>query len=113
MIARVRWTTLAALALLTTACGAPRRPEMPADLILTNGAVVTEDPRHPEAQAVAVRGGSIVSVGTNDAIAALAGPATRRIDLRGAMVVPGLTDSHGHLRSLGAELANLHLPGPP
>src|SRR2546428_11395107 len=93
MIARVRWTTLAALALLTIACGAPRRPEMPADLILTNGAVVTEDPRHPEAQAVAVRGGSIVAVGASDEIATLAGPATRRIDLRGAMGVPGLTDS--------------------
>src|SRR5437899_9280018 len=111
MIVRGRWTTLAALPFLTMACGPPQRPEMPADLILTNGAVVTEDPRHPEAQAVAVRGGSIVSVGSNDAIAALAGPATRRIDLRGAMVVPGLTDSHGHVRSLGAELANLDLHG--
>jgi predicted amidohydrolase YtcJ len=111
MIVRARWTSPAALALLTIACGAARRPEMTADLILTNGAVVTEDPRHPEAQAVAVRGGSIAAVGRSDEIAALAGPATRRIDLRGAMVVPGLTDSHGHVRSLGEELANLDLHG--
>jgi predicted amidohydrolase YtcJ len=111
MIVDVRWTSLAALAALSIACGAPRPPEMPADLILTNGAVVTEDPRHPEAQAVAVRGGSILAVGTSGEIAALAGPATRRIDLRGALVVPGLTDSHGHVRSLGTELANLDLHG--
>ncbi len=99
------------LASWTTACTASRPPEMKADLILTDGAVVTEDPRHPEAQAVAVRGGSIVAVGTSDEIAALAGPATRRIDLRGAMVVPGLTDSHGHVRFFGEELANLDLHG--
>jgi predicted amidohydrolase YtcJ len=111
MFTRSRWTSLAALAALTIACTSRRPPEMTADLILTNGAVVTEDPRHPEAQAVAVRGDSIMAVGTSVEIAALAGPTTRRIDLRGAMVVPGLTDSHGHVRSLGDELANLDLHG--
>src|SRR5256885_11563022 len=105
---RSRWTSLATwrerrwfftslcaigLASAISACAAPRPPEMAADLILTGGAVVTEDPRRPEAQAVAARGGAIVAVGTSEEIAALAGPATRRIDLRGAMVVPGLTDS--------------------
>src|SRR5436309_2775334 len=66
MIVRARWTSLAALAALSIGCSASRRPEMIADLVLTDGAVVTEDPRHPEAQAVAVRGGSIVAVGTAD-----------------------------------------------
>jgi len=82
-----------------------------ADLILINGHVVTEDPARPEAEAVAARAGSIVAVGTSDEIARLAGPATRRIDLAGRMVVPGLTDAHGHVRSLGEELANLDLHG--
>src|SRR5262245_45959154 len=96
---------------LTAACTASRPPEMKADLILTGGAVVTGDPRQPEAQAVAVRGDSILAVGTDAEIAALAGPATRRIVLRGRMLVPGLTDAHGHVHSLGDELANLDLHG--
>jgi len=98
-------------ALSAAACAAGRPPEMPADLILTNGAVVTEDPARPEARAVALRGGTVAAVGSDDDIARLAGPKTRRIDLGGAMVVPGLIDAHGHVRSLGEELANLDLHG--
>ena len=40
-----------------------RKPEMSADLVLLGGAVVTEDPARPEAEAVAVRGDSILAVG--------------------------------------------------
>ena len=92
-------------------CAAGLPPEMTSDLILTNGAVVTEDPARPGARAVAVRGDTIAAVGTDDDIVKLAGPKTRRIDLRGAMVVPGLIDAHGHVRSFGEELANLDLHG--
>src|SRR5881397_1319 len=92
-------------------CAAGLPPEMTSDLILTNGAVVTEDPARPGARAVAVRGDTIAAVGSDDDIVKLAGPKTRRIDLRGAMVVPGLTDAHGHVRSFGEELANLDLHG--
>ncbi|HKB07297.1 MAG TPA: amidohydrolase [Candidatus Polarisedimenticolia bacterium] len=108
-----RWSSVALMALAagSLACGAGRPPEMPADLILINGAVVTLDPTRPEARAVAVRGETIAAVGSDDEIARLAGPSTRRIDLRGAMVVPGLVDAHGHVRSLGEELANLDLHG--
>src|SRR2546425_7165984 len=88
-----------------------RGPEMSADLVLLGGAVVTEDPARPEAEAVAVRGDAILAVGRNDEVGRLAGPAARRIDLHGAMVVPGLIDAHGHVRSLGEELANLDLHG--
>src|SRR6267143_1160782 len=97
-------------AALVAACS-PRTSEMSADLVLLGGAVVTEDPALPEAEAVAVRGGSIVAVGRNDEIQRLAGRATQRIDLHGAMVVPGLIDAHGHVRSFGEELANLDLHG--
>jgi len=84
---------------------------MTADLVLFGGAVATLDPARPDAQAVAVRGDAIVAVGSNDEILRLAGPKTRRIDLRGALVVPGLTDAHGHIRSLGEELGTLDLHG--
>src|SRR2546425_13072476 len=88
-----------------------RGPEMSADLVLLGGAVVTEDPAHPEAEAVAVRGDSILAVGRNDEVGRLAGPAARRIDLRGAMGGPGLIDAHGPVRSLGEELASPDLHG--
>jgi len=84
---------------------------MTADLVLFGGAVATLDPARPDAQAVAVRGDAIVAAGSNDEILRLAGPKTRRIDLRGALVVPGLTDAHGHVRSLGEELGTLDLHG--
>src|SRR5688572_21019634 len=69
----------------------------PADLILSNGKIVTVDERFTIAQAVAVRGDRVMAVGANQDMARLAGPATRRIDLRGRTVLPGLIDNHMHL----------------
>ena len=68
-----------------------------ADLVLTNGKIVTVDERFTVAQAVAIRGDRILAVGSNQDIGRLAGPATRRIDLRGRSVTPGLIDNHMHL----------------
>ena len=62
----------------------------PADLILTNGKIVTVDERFSIAQAVAIRGDRILAVGANQEIARLAGPNTRRIDLGGRTAIPGL-----------------------
>jgi predicted amidohydrolase YtcJ len=70
-------------------------------LVLTNGKIITVDERFTIAQAVAVRGDRIVAVGSNQEIGQLAGPATRRIDLRGRAVVPGLIDNHMHLLRAG------------
>jgi predicted amidohydrolase YtcJ len=68
-----------------------------ADLILTNGKIITVDERFSIAQAVAIRGDRIAATGTNQEIAQLAGPNTRRIDLKGKAVIPGLIDNHMHL----------------
>lgn len=67
------------------------------DLILHNGTIFTGDPAQPRAQALAIRGERIVAVGDDEAIAALAGVDTRRIDLDGRRVVPGINDAHEHL----------------
>jgi predicted amidohydrolase YtcJ len=67
------------------------------DLILTNGKIITVDERFSIGQAVAIRDGRFAAVGTNQEIAQLAGPGTRRIDLRGRAVIPGLIDNHMHL----------------
>ncbi len=101
---------LGALLLIVTACTA-RREQPPVDLILTGGAVLTLDPQLPHAEAIAVRGGRIVSVGDDETITAMAGPSTRRIDIGGGMVVPGLIDAHGHISSLGRRLENIDLRG--
>ena len=72
-------------------------PELHADLIVTNGKIVTVDASMRIAEAVACRAGRIVAVGSTANIAALAGPGTRTIDAGGRAVIPGLFDGHAHM----------------
>jgi predicted amidohydrolase YtcJ len=74
-----------------------------ADLVLHNGKIITVDANFSLAQAIAVRDGKILKVGRNAEVLALAGPATRRIDLRGRAVIPGLIDTHSHLHEYGLD----------
>ena len=67
-----------------------------ADLVVHSGVVLTVDPARPVAEAFAVVGGRFVAVGDDAEILAFAGPLTARIDLEGAVVVPGFIDAHGH-----------------
>lgn len=71
-------------------------PAAPA-LILHGGRITTLDRRQPLAQAVAIDAGRFVAVGDDAQVLALAGPQTRRIDLRGRSVLPGLCDNHTHV----------------
>lgn len=68
----------------------------PADFIIRNAKVATVDAKFSMAQAVAVRGETLLAVGSNADIAKLAGPNTRIVDAKGRMVIPGLMDSHTH-----------------
>jgi hypothetical protein len=74
-------------ALLLSGCAAPEA----ADLILTNGRVYTLDEAPPWAEAVAMRGGRILAVGTSGHVARFAAIGTRTIDLQGAFSLPGVT----------------------
>lgn len=67
------------------------------DLILFNGKITTLDRQNPQASAVLIREGRFVSVGHENEVMPLAGPAARRIDLKGRRVIPGLIDSHMHI----------------
>jgi predicted amidohydrolase YtcJ len=85
---------LLALALITTA----QQPQI-ADIILHNGVIWTADEKNPTAEAIAIKDGKFLIVGSNSAALKLRGPNTRVIDLKAAFVVPGFNDNHVHFAS--------------
>ncbi len=105
-MSRTRITTAVLLAATFTGCG-PSAP--PADLVLRNGKIATMDESHPEAQAVAIAGDTVVALGTNAEIDKYVGSATRVIDLDGKFAMPGFIESHGHFMGLGSGLQQLDL----
>jgi predicted amidohydrolase YtcJ len=68
-----------------------------ADLILTNGKIITVDAAFTVAQALAIAGDRILAVGSDAAMARVSGPTTRVVDLKGKAVIPGITDGHAHM----------------
>jgi len=84
-----------ALVFCLAACR-PSTPQPEADLVLVNGTVITVDAVDSIAEAVAIRGSTIVAVGSNAEVEAFAGKETRRIGLGGRTVTPGLIDAHVH-----------------
>ena len=72
------------------------QPQPPPDLILFNGRIVTVDASFSYAEAVAIRDGRFVAVGSNADVRRLAGAGTKETDLRGRTVVPGFGDNHLH-----------------
>ncbi|HSF55997.1 MAG TPA: amidohydrolase [Algoriphagus sp.] len=87
------------LALFAWACKSG--PENPADQVFVNGIVYTVDEANPKAEAVAVKDGLILAVGTSEEIQAYVGEATEVIDLQGKTMTPGLIESHAHLMGIG------------
>jgi predicted amidohydrolase YtcJ len=138
-LAAVPTIALLVVSLLSGACSGQRAAPLAdstrstgphADLILTNARVYTfawGEPAAdgtpaagaphgpagwtPDAQAVAIRDGRIVFVGTSDAAAKWRGPGSRVVDLRGATLLPGLVDSHVHVVELGRMLERVNLVG--
>ena len=87
---------------------APARVE-PATLVLHNGTVATVDDARPAAQAIAIRGDRIVAVGSEAEVKAFIAPSTQVIDLKGALAIPGLIDSHAHFTGVGEARLELNL----
>ncbi|HEX7330815.1 MAG TPA: amidohydrolase [Pyrinomonadaceae bacterium] len=87
------------LVLVLILTGVSQAQPSQADLILHNGVIWTVDEKNPTVQAVAIKDGKFVVVGTNSAALKLRGPNTRVIDLKGSFVVPGFNDNHVHFAS--------------
>jgi predicted amidohydrolase YtcJ len=82
-----------------------------ADALFYNGVIHTVDGERPRAEAVAVREGRVIFVGSNADALQYRGEGTRVVDLGGRTLVPGLTDSHFHLSGVGMREMNLNLEG--
>jgi predicted amidohydrolase YtcJ len=83
----------------------------PADIVFKNGNIYTVNDRQPHAEAVAVKAGKIIFVGSNNDAKAYEARGTRIVDLHGDTVVPGMTDSHYHLMGVGEREMTLNLEG--
>jgi predicted amidohydrolase YtcJ len=130
-LALMKLTFLLLILSLLMACSTEPPPwagtPVSADLILTNariyslswpdplptgelaGSAPHEQGWEPDAQALAIKDGDIVFVGSHSQAAAWRGDATRAIDLQGATVIPGLIDSHTHVFQLGQALKRVDL----
>ena len=87
---------VATMALAVAPAGARQRRTTMTDLILFNAKVTTLDRENPEAQAIAIRDGKFLAVGSEQEVRAAA-PSAEIIDAKGRRVIPGLIDSHMHI----------------
>mgnify|MGYP005857117239 CR=1 FL=1 len=98
---------LMGLSLLIVSC--LQRGDKMADLALINGTVWTANPSQPWAEAVAIEGDRILTVGRTAEVKRRVGKATRVIDSAGTLVVPGFIDSYTHFLKGGFSLSSIQL----
>jgi predicted amidohydrolase YtcJ len=91
------------------ATAAPAPEAAAADTVLYRGLVYTVDPQNSIEQAIAIRGGRIVYVGTNVGVRPYIGERTDVIDLHGKVAMPGLVDAHNHAIAGGMQLLECDL----
>jgi hypothetical protein len=102
---------LVSLALLSFAlCILAFGQQAPPDLILFNGKIFTSDSGRPYVQALAIRGERILATGDSRKIQSLAAASTKRIDLGGRTVIPGINDAHNHVADALAPSNEINLP---
>jgi hypothetical protein len=97
-------------------CAAAQPPPAPggaADAIYSGGPILTMNDAAPTAEAVAVRGGRILAVGTRQQVEATRGPGTRTVNLEGRTMLPGFVDPHGHVAMVGLQAVGANLLAAP
>jgi hypothetical protein len=111
MSARTRLSS-GVLLIAAVVAGCARKDDTgPADLALKGGAIYTMDGARSWAQAVAIRDGRIMFVGTDKELQAYIGPATRVVDLKGRMLMPAFQDAHIHPILAGLQANSCNLEG--
>jgi predicted amidohydrolase YtcJ len=91
------------------AVAAPQSTTLPADRVYRNGVIFTADGGNGIAEALAIRDGRIVFVGSNQGIAPFVGGATVSVDMKGRFLMPGLVDGHMHPLEAGTQLLKCSL----
>jgi predicted amidohydrolase YtcJ len=89
----------------------PSAAQRPADLIVTGARIYTVDDSRPTAEAIAVRDGRVLFVGSARGANAFRGAKTQVVDATGRTIIPGMTDAHGHFLGLGQALRSVDLVG--
>ena len=84
-----------------------------ADTIYSGGQILTMSDAAPRVEAVAVKEGQILAVGSTQEVAAYRGPSTRAFDLDGRTMLPGFFDAHGHMLMGGLQALSANLLSPP
>ncbi|MFT9025716.1 amidohydrolase [Acetobacter indonesiensis] len=100
---------LGAMVCASTAHAAAPDVSTAADTVFTNGFIYTVDAKNSIAQAVAIKNGKILYVGSSAGAKHYAGTQTQKIDLHGTMLMPGLVDGHMHPMSGGERLVSCSL----
>ena len=118
----MRTATLCSIVLLSLmACSGEEPPatsevarsqEVIADAVYTNGRIYTVNEQQPWVEAIAVKDGKFLVVGSESDVQAVTGDATQVVDLVGRMVMPGLIDTHIHVMGASIGKANLYLSNP-
>lgn len=99
----------AILSYLIIAASCSQKSKTVADLVLTNGQIYTVNKAMPSAEAVAIKDGKILFVGTDADVQEYIGDKTEKIDCKGQFVMPGFIEGHGHIHGLGHSLMSLDL----
>ncbi|WP_158964526.1 amidohydrolase [Chachezhania sediminis] len=99
--------------LLGAAAVLPAHAQEMADTIYSGGPILTVNDAQPRAEAVAVKDGLILAVGTLEEMEALKGQGTVVFDLNGRTMIPGFVDSHGHVVMGGLQALSANLLAPP
>ncbi|MGC4072264.1 MAG: amidohydrolase [Nibricoccus sp.] len=99
----------AALVLSAAAVSGAEENPVSAERAYVNGQVFTSDRAGTVTQAIAIRGGRIVYVGSDDGVKAYIGPETTKVDLKGRTLLPGLIDAHMHPLGAGSQLLKCSL----
>jgi predicted amidohydrolase YtcJ len=84
------------ITLLAIACSTAGSAQPTADTVLLGGKIVTVDDRFTIVEALAVKDGRVIAVGSTTEIEKFKGAATQVLDLGGRTVIPGLIDNHAH-----------------